>query len=45
VNRLGSYTKGTFKKNEKIIAEPTPHPMVVLRFSSNALEHFEQISV
>jgi predicted acetyltransferase len=31
---VDSYTNGQFEKSLKTIAEPKPHPMVVLKFAS-----------
>ncbi len=33
---VNGYTKGHFEKSVKTIAEPKPHPMVVLKFTSKA---------
>jgi len=38
---INHYSKGKFQKNQKIIAEPTPHPMLVLTFNSSTLENLE----
>lgn len=31
---VSQYSKGNFEKNHKIIQEPKPHPMIVLKFTS-----------
>jgi predicted acetyltransferase len=40
-----NYIKGKFQKSEKVVLEPIPHPMLVLRFSSKALEHNAKESI